>query len=442
MDLRKKGASALSASTQRKYQVFANHVIWYDRETHEFKNRLHVANIRKIEKSQDNRKIDFILKHKLRNLGNRAVLKVYTCRESFCSPDNSTQDFVNKVNEERKKLNPNILTDQSPVKQDHFVGFKNCGATCYMNSVLQSLIHTRALAELYLNKSLSIKEDAENSGQMTKAMQSLYKKYYKETANKGNFKPINFTKALKAHSKFRSFSPRKMQDPDEFLGRFFEILSSEIQEDFNKLFNFSTATTTECKKDGKSVYSSDRVSYFNRLSLPFSKAAVDPASVKSKEFKLIDMISSYKARDDLDAGFACGANSEDQPIKKDEAFRSVDFKRLPGLEGPGYLIIQVKRMAFNMKTGRSSKIHSPLNFPLQIALPSKDSKKDSVYRLYAFINHNGLTLGSGHYISVVRDFDPDGPWYQIDDHVISKKTTNQVLNHYKRRVYLLFYEKI
>ena len=64
---------------------------------------------------------------------------------------------------------------------------------------------------------------------------------------------------------------------------------------------------------------------------------------------------------------------------------------------------------------------------------------DMKYRLYALVLHLGRSMGSGHYVAVVRI--ADDLWYRCDDEEVTQVSKEQAMG-YQTEAYLLFYERI
>jgi ubiquitin carboxyl-terminal hydrolase 4/11/15 len=98
----------------------------------------------------------------------------------------------------------------------------------------------------------------------------------------------------------------------------------------------------------------------------------------------------------------------------------VHLKQLSIYRNPPILIVQLKRFKFsnNFRNKLTTLVEFPFyNLDLSSFMSSEGTTaSDSIcmqYDLYGIINHYG-SLGFGHYISTIKNFD-ENQWYQYDD---------------------------
>ncbi|KAL9971020.1 hypothetical protein ACROYT_G023497 [Oculina patagonica] len=103
---------------------------------------------------------------------------------------------------------------------------------------------------------------------------------------------------------------------------------------------------------------------------------------------------------------------------KQNAARYIELHSLPPV-----LNLQLLRFVFDRKTGYKKKLNSFIQFP--DILDMKDHVKngcigsDSVYELSAVLIHFGVSAYSGHYVAHIRD-KKSGSWYKFNDEDIVK----------------------
>mmetsp|Transcript_3505 Transcript_3505/g.13400 ORF Transcript_3505/g.13400 Transcript_3505/m.13400 type:complete len:600 (-) Transcript_3505:45-1844(-) len=109
---------------------------------------------------------------------------------------------------------------------------------------------------------------------------------------------------------------------------------------------------------------------------------------------------------------------------------------------PPVLILHLKRFSYNPRTGEATKIGRHVSFDENLYIDESILSKSKLslnskqrnYTLHSATMHHGSEIGNGHYSSMVR-FAND-TWYNFDDENISLKTTAECL---KCSSYLLVY---
>lgn len=110
-------------------------------------------------------------------------------------------------------------------------------------------------------------------------------------------------------------------------------------------------------------------------------------------------------------------------------------------EAPEILIIHLKRF-----TNSLQKVGSTINFPMtNLRLTDNYSpirpNENVSYDLYALNEHIGMTLGSGHYISHVKNV-LNGRWYECNDSSVFHVPEDTIDKEIRtKNAYLLFYER-
>uniref|UniRef100_A0A667WJV1 Ubiquitin carboxyl-terminal hydrolase 8 n=1 Tax=Myripristis murdjan TaxID=586833 RepID=A0A667WJV1_9TELE len=332
-------------------------------------------------------------------------------------------------------------------------GLRNLGNTCYMNSILQCLCNTPALAD-YFNKNyyhedinraniLGHKgEVAEEFGVIMKALWAgLYKcispRDFKITIGKIN----------------EQFSGYEQQDSQELL----LFLMDGLHEDLNKadnrkrykeeendhlddqkaadlawnkhkllnesiivaLFQGQFKSTVQCLTCHRKSRTFETFMY---LSLPLastSKCSLqDCLKLFSKEERLTDNNKVFCRH--------CKAHRD-------------STKKLEIWKVPPLLLVHLKRFSYE---GRwKQKLQTSVDFPLdsldlaQYVIGPKQSLKR--YSLYGVSNHYG-GLDGGHYTAYCKNY-PKQRWFKFDDHEVSEMSTSSVKSS---AAYILFYSTL
>ena len=132
--------------------------------------------------------------------------------------------------------------------------------------------------------------------------------------------------------------------------------------------------------------------------------------------------------------------------RESEATISTRVKMLPRV-----LIVHMKRF-----TNYATKMKNALEFPEELSLDKEwlavnekgqsksisahdlERERSHVYRLYAFIVHEGYSTQSGHYYSFVKH---EEKWYRYDDDQVRCVGDLSSVHKQTKQAYLLFYQK-
>ncbi|CAO1639067.1 unnamed protein product [Sympodiomycopsis kandeliae] len=309
-------------------------------------------------------------------------------------------------------------------------GLHNRGNTCYMNSVMQSLIHTPPLTHLLLSNDVHLlkgKAGGEIRGfDSVKAMQALARRAAGSSPATGVTSPMEFIKNLKSISK--SFSHGRQEDAHEWLRFLLDSMhqsclvqlsskakvSSPLRETtfIHRTFGGklrSRVTCLSCK------HNSDTFETMLDLSLDIRKSNT-----------LRDALDLFTAQDEL-------RGSEKYKCEKCNRLSNANkYYRIASC--PPVLTIHLKRFTF---TG--SKNNKPFIFPTNLKLNkswlSSGSEDGVGYSLYAVVHHFGSGPHSGHYVAEVKG--KNGNWYTMNDDSVSGTSTPG--GSPSKSAYILFY---
>lgn len=325
------------------------------------------------------------------------------------------------------------------------VGLKNCGNTCYLNSLLQILMHTDYLQRymtfrdftfpVHTNKTNEI----ENAEKLTIAFQRLAARYLSTPATQTFIDTSDFV-TIRDEVFGELYPAGRQEDAAEFYNHLidnfhiatnkltekypYKQLSDEEQADLNhvkyydiranghsfvsRLTRWYSKTTIECSNS-----LTPKVSYepANTLILPMPKTKIS----------LETSIANYQNWQDSD--YLCSDGSKAKQQKTEIASLA---------QAPAYMAIQLKRFIPVDMFGTVTKNTEPINFPKSLTIAGK------TLHLYGVILHRG-SLGKGHYTSYILP--NGGSWHYCDDETVTTATEEQVLRD-TRRAYLLFYQAI
>uniref|UniRef100_A0A0E0F6V7 ubiquitinyl hydrolase 1 n=1 Tax=Oryza meridionalis TaxID=40149 RepID=A0A0E0F6V7_9ORYZ len=292
-------------------------------------------------------------------------------------------------------------------KETGYVGLKNQGATCYMNSLLQTLYHIP-----YFRKAVYHMPTTENdmpSGSIPLALQSLF---YKLQYSDNSVATKELTKSF-GWDTYDSFMQHDVQELNRVLCEKLEdkMKRTVVEGTIEKLFEGHHINYIECINVD---YKSNRKESFYDLQLDVKGCRDVYASFdKYVEVERLEGDNKYHAE-----------NHGLQDAKKGVLF--LDF--------PPVLQLQLKRFEYDYMRDTMVKINDRYEFPLQLDLdrddgkylaPDADRSIRNLYALHSVLVHSGGVHG-GHYYAFIRPTLSD-QWYKFDDERVTKEDTKKAL---------------
>ncbi|KAI3520319.1 hypothetical protein L1887_09662 [Cichorium endivia] len=293
-------------------------------------------------------------------------------------------------------------------KETGYVGLKNQGATCYMNSLLQTLYHIP-----YFRKAVYHMPTTENdmpSGSIPLALQSLfYKLQYSDTS----VATKELTKSF-GWDTYDSFMQHDVQELNRVLCEKLEdkMKGTVVEGTIQQLFEGHNMNYIECINVD---YKSTRKESYYDLQLDVKGCRDVYASFdKYVEVERLEGDNRYHAEQH---GL--------QDAKKGVLF--IDF--------PPVLQLQLKRFEYDFMRDTMVKINDRYEFPLQLDLDREDGKYLSpqadrsvrnLYTLHSVLVHSGGVHG-GHYYAYIRPTLSD-QWFKFDDERVTKEDMKRALD--------------
>ncbi|KAL0418388.1 UNVERIFIED_CONTAM: Ubiquitin carboxyl-terminal hydrolase 13 [Sesamum radiatum] len=273
-------------------------------------------------------------------------------------------------------------------KETGFVGLKNQGATCYMNSLLQTLYHIPYFRKVVYHMPTNVNDMP--SASIPLALQSLF---YKLQYSDNSVATKELTKSF------------GWDTYDAFLQHDRTVVEGAIQQ----LFEGHNINYIDCINVD---YKSSRKESFYDLQLDVKGCRDVYASFdKYVEVEHLDGDNKYHAEQ---YGL--------QDAKKGVLF--VDF--------PPVLQLHLKRFEYDFV--RDIMINDRYEFPLQLDLdrdngkylsPEADRRVRNLYTLHSVLVHSGGVHG-GHYYAFIRPT-LSSQWYKFDDERVTKEDMNKAL---------------
>ncbi|KAJ7582794.1 hypothetical protein C8J56DRAFT_955745 [Mycena floridula] len=287
-------------------------------------------------------------------------------------------------------------------KETGFVGLKNQGATCYMNSLLQSLYCTRFFRRAVYEIPT---EDDHPTESVALALQRVF--YHLQTSEQ----PVGTTELTKSFG-WKSLDSFLQHDVQEFNRVLTDKLESKMKGTkaegaITKLFVGKMRSYIKCVNVASE---SSRMEEFNDIQL----------NVKGMK-NLYESFKDYVAVETLD-----GENKyQAEGFGLQDAKKGIIFESFPPV-----LHLQLKRFEYDMQRDAMVKINDRHEFPFEIDLGefldvNADRSQPWVYKLHGVLVHSG-DLHGGHYFALIKP-DRETRWLKFDDDRVTPVTDREVL---------------
>lgn len=337
-------------------------------------------------------------------------------------------------------------------------GLVNLSNTCYMNSAIQSFLHTHSLSLWFLKG--DYKEDLNDNKHekfLVQAWSMLVREYFGDDKASA-ISPSAFHNVINllAHKKhIPLYQLGNQNDIHEFILFFISNLHEAVSYGIKASIKGTLKTqldrlTLDAHKQWAKAYRHEYSSivelfygqFISTITCPdcgTQSTTFEPECCfqlpiplkrgNSKEpLKLIDCWRKFTELETMDKDnlYNCDKCKESKKATKQMALWKT----------PEILIIQLKR--FRTHNNHSAKISDLVTYPIELNLAefcSSYDKLKSRYVLYSVCNHQGAT-GGGHYFSYSRDV--DNKWRKYNDSSVSEMDEEDVVT---KDAYCLFYRK-
>ncbi|GAM23819.1 hypothetical protein SAMD00019534_069940 [Acytostelium subglobosum LB1] len=354
------------------------------------------------------------------------------------------------ISEIMERVDPTNDWNYSPIDREktiyNYVGLKNQGTTCYMNSLLQQLFHSTSLKEsvLELNANEGFKQlqqpsspqptqnqhqqpqqvDIQTNGidpqqqshlqtNLLNQVQLLF--IYLQESSKRYYDSINFCKSLTNYDGTPINLGIQM---DAF--EFFHLLLDKMEK--------ALKTIVPDKQDIlKEAFGGKFTNQFIPRNCNHRSHCEEPFYCVSLEVKnkrsVLESLDLFIQEESLQ-DYKCESCNDRVEITKRCLIEKL----------PNTLILHLKRFEFDLENMRNIKLNDYCEFPKQInmgpytreTVESRSSSKsttnvsiikrlashDQLYDLNGIVVHHG-TADSGHYITLVKD--SSGNWFELND---------------------------
>ncbi|XP_062508101.1 ubiquitin carboxyl-terminal hydrolase 7-like isoform X2 [Corticium candelabrum] len=273
------------------------------------------------------------------------------------------------------------------------VGLKNQGATCYMNSLLQTLFFTNQLRKAVYQMPTETDDSVKS---VPLAMQRVF---YELQFSDRAVATKKLTRSF-GWDTWDSFMQHDVQELSRVLLDNLEnkMKGTQVQGTIPKLFEGKMESYVKCKNVD---YKSSRTEAFMDIQL----------NIKGKK-NLYESFDDYICVESLDGDNKYDAG--DHGLQ--DAEKGVVFTKFPPV-----LHLQLMRFQFDPLTEANVKINDRYEFPekLDVTKYLKDGEEATpiCYTLHAVLVHSGDNYG-GHYVAYLNP-EGNGQWLKFDDDVVS-----------------------
>eukprot|EP00817_Percolomonadidae_sp_ATCC50343_P006605 CAMPEP_0117429958 /NCGR_PEP_ID=MMETSP0758-20121206/9486_1 /TAXON_ID=63605 /ORGANISM="Percolomonas cosmopolitus, Strain AE-1 (ATCC 50343)" /LENGTH=1154 /DNA_ID=CAMNT_0005217475 /DNA_START=13 /DNA_END=3473 /DNA_ORIENTATION=- len=327
-----------------------------------------------------------------------------------------------------------------------FSGLSNQGATCYLNSLLQSLYMTPTVRKTLYEWRYKADKHGTAERSIPYQLQKLFARM--DCSKKRAQKTTDLTTSF-GWNRSDSFV---QHDVNELCHILFDAIDKSF---YPQLYKYRSALSKAPHDKGKIDEKFKNVTLEDALlSDKYAGVMIDylhAKNVSDKEGKPIgrtrfdrfmdiqlvvhgmdDVRKSLKAyiepeMMDGDNQWYCEALD-----KKVDAVKGIQFKTFPDI-----LTLHLKRFDYDRRTWQPIKLGHKVAFPFDLDMSPylttmeayKDQNKiDYVYELYSVMIHSG-SVNAGHYYAYIKDFESDN-WYEFNDSRVSPITTDDIKKMY------------
>jgi ubiquitin carboxyl-terminal hydrolase 7 len=338
----------------------------------------------------------------------------------LCEGDTATiTAYLRFVEDETGVLWHNFANYDSK-KETGYVGLKNQGATCYLNSLLQSLYFTNAFRKVChpvifcLRPILTVQQavyeiPTENDQSMQNSAYTLQRLFYQLQSSEQAVGTNELTKSFGWETRHIF----EQQDVQELSRKLMERLEEKMkgtkaENVLPEMFSGKIKTYISCINVD---YESSRIEDFWDIQLNVSGNK-----------NMLDSFQDYIQVEKMDGENQYFAGDQ---FKLQDANKGVIFTSFPDV-----LHLQLKRFEYDIQRDMMMKINDRYEFPEVFdAAPylSEDADRSESwsYQLHGVLVHSG-DLNAGHYYAFLKP-EKDGWFYKYDDDKVTKATMREVL---------------
>lgn len=334
-------------------------------------------------------------------------------------------------------------------------GLNNIGATCYMNSVLQSLYHiidlSNGLLDLY-NKDILNDEILKKMPMTYSFLLVVYNLSFRKNKS---FSPEDFKIIISKNESFRKFEANDSKTLTLYvldtLNK--ELNDNKIQTKNDKVINPLRSYDVNDAKDIVKLFNENYNTLIGDLfnGLKCTDYICDSCSNIVKNYQIFNIISCSIEKTFLDK---YGENQKLEKGKKVDILDCFKLDEKPNLfvgnnqiycgkcntsrdgKSINKICISPKIMIIFLDRGLNNRFMCDVDFPEELDINNYLETKGNKYKLIGVIEHLGQSGETGHFIANCKHF--NGEWY-----IFSDSTIYPTKNNYNKYgiPYLLFYRR-
>ncbi|KFA48120.1 hypothetical protein S40293_09283 [Stachybotrys chartarum IBT 40293] len=310
--------------------------------------------------------------------------------------------YVRLVEDETGVLWHNFVNYDSK-KETGFVGLKNQGATCYLNSLLQSLYFTnrfrKAIYEI----------PTEDDQSMQNSAYTLQRLFYLLQTSEQAVSTSELTKSFGWETR-HIFEQQDVQE-----------LSRKLMERMEEKMKGTTAENVLPQ-----LFSGKIKTYISCINVDYESGPIEDfwdiqLTVSGKK-NLLESFEDYVQVEKMDGENQYFAGDQ---YGLQDANKGVIFTSFPDV-----LHLQLKRFEYDIQRDMLMKINDRYEFPdvfdvSPFLVDTADKSEPWTYQLHGVLVHSG-DLNAGHYYAFLKP-SKDGWFYKFDDDKVTKATSREVL---------------
>ena len=474
------------ANKEKEYINKINEYITKEKEFNEMRNKINDEKLL-LENGQNtiNNEIKELeqKKYQINNEIYNLTLKLSELEQKVKEKKDEYEKLISDIN--KKNDNKDIIANEYKIPPN--IGLNNVGATCFMNSTLQCLSHTKKLTNYFLNpknkeriikNNIALKDP--NALQLSPLYLELITKLWAKDGSK-NYSPYNFMNGIQSMNPL--FQKGQAGDAKDFIIYILEQLHSELKKNMNKEkveleplnqydrnnamqhffsefqeelsiisdlffgFNETTNICLDCKNEYSSKGQAFPICYnygiFNCIIFPLEEVRI----MKNK-FMQIYNIQDNRGLNAMNNNrvslIECFIyNQKTDKFTGDNQNYCNICRKLADSDYTSKIYISPNILILILNRGKGNKFDVKLDFAEIIDISDfviLKEKPKITYNLFGVVTHLGESGPYAHFIASCKS-PIDNAWYRFNDGLVYPIKDFQKEVHDYGNPYLLFYQK-